>query len=62
LTFFEPSPAHDHPYWTHPKVTVTSHIASATQPEMASRTIAQNIRSGKADEPLLHLVDRDLGY
>ncbi|MEM6481321.1 MAG: glyoxylate/hydroxypyruvate reductase A [Pseudomonadota bacterium] len=57
----EPLPP-DHPYWAHPKVTVTPHIASDTRPETAARVIAENIRRGEAGEALLHLVDRSLGY
>lgn len=57
----EPLPG-DHPYWSHPKVTVTPHIASETRPKSASRVIAENIRRGEAGEPFLHLVDRSLGY
>lgn len=57
----EPLPR-DHPFWAHPKVTVTPHIASATRPETASRAVAENVRRGEAGEPLLHLVDRDRGY
>lgn len=57
----EPLPA-GHPYWSHPKVTVTPHIASETRPKSASRVIAENIRRGEAGEPFLHLVDRSLGY
>lgn len=57
----EPLPR-DHPYWAHPRVTVTPHIASATRPGSASRVIAENIRRGEAGAPFLHLVDRDLGY
>jgi len=57
----EPLPA-DHPYWAHPRVTVTPHIASETRAITASRTIAENIRRSEAGEPLLHLVDRNAGY
>lgn len=57
----EPLPA-DHPYWAHPKVTVTPHIASATRAETAAAVIAENIRRDRAGERLLHLVDRDQGY
>lgn len=57
----EPLPA-DHPFWTHPKVTVTPHIAAETRPATAARVIAENIRRGEAGEPLLHLVDRERGY
>ena len=57
----EPLPA-SHPYWRHPRVTVTPHIASATRAETASETIAENIRRGEVSEPFLHLVDRAAGY
>ena len=57
----EPLPQ-DHPFWAHPNVTVTHHIASATRSETAAAVIAENIRRDLADEPLLHLVDRNRGY
>jgi len=57
----EPLPA-GHPYWHHPRVTVTPHIAAETRPGTASRVIAENIRRSEAGEPLLHLVDRKYGY
>ena len=57
----EPLPA-DHPYWSHPRVTVTSHIAADTRPDSAARVIAKNVRRGLSGEPLLHLVDRKAGY
>lgn len=57
----EPLPV-DHPYWAHPRVTVTPHIASETRPDSASRVIAENIRRNEAGEPLLHVVDRTAGY
>lgn len=57
----EPLPK-DHPYWAHKSVTVTPHIASETRPDTASEVIVENIRRGEAQEPFLHLVDRDLGY
>ena len=56
----EPLPP-DHPFWAHPKVTVTPHIASATRPASAARVVAENIRRGEAGEPFLHLVDRSPG-
>ncbi|WP_135504380.1 2-hydroxyacid dehydrogenase [Roseovarius aestuariivivens] len=57
----EPLPP-EHPFWAHPKVTVTPHKASETRPESAARVIAENVRRGEAGESFLHLVDRDLGY
>jgi glyoxylate/hydroxypyruvate reductase A len=57
----EPLPA-DHPFWRHPKVTVTPHIASETRPATAAEVIAENVRRSEAGEPLIHLVDRARGY
>jgi len=57
----EPLPADD-PYWSHPRVTVTPHIASATRPDTASAVIAENIRRAEAGRPLNHMVDRATGY
>lgn len=57
----EPLPA-GHPFWAHPRVTVTPHIAAETRPATAARVIAENIRRGEAGEPLLHLVDRSRAY
>lgn len=57
----EPLPP-DHPFWAHPGVTVTPHIAAGTRPESASPVVAENIRRGEAGLPFLHLVDRDRGY
>ena len=57
----EPLPA-DHPFWAHPDVTVTPHIASETRATTASRTVAENIRRGEAGLPFRHVVDRKAGY
>ncbi|MCC6001426.1 MAG: glyoxylate/hydroxypyruvate reductase A [Pararhodobacter sp.] len=57
----EPLPQ-GHPYWQHPKVTVTPHIAAETRPATAAAVIAENIRRGLAGQPLLHQVDRQAGY
>ncbi|MGR3614765.1 MAG: 2-hydroxyacid dehydrogenase [Paracoccaceae bacterium] len=57
----EPLPV-AHPFWRHPKVTVTPHIASETRPTTAAQVICENIRRGEANQPFVHLVDRALGY
>jgi len=57
----EPLPE-DHPFWLHPKVTVTPHVASETRTQTASACIAANIRRGEAGEPFENLVDRARGY
>lgn len=57
----EPLPA-DHPFWAHPGVTVTPHIAAETRPATAAPVVAANLRRVMAGQPALHLVDRDKGY
>lgn len=57
----EPVPV-DHPYWSHPNVTVTPHIAAATRPITSAKEIALNIKRCQAGEPMLNLVDRKRGY
>lgn len=57
----EPLPP-DHPFWAHPRVTVTPHIAADTRPATAVTVLAENIRRDLAGLPLLHLVDRSRGY
>ena len=51
-----------HPLWSHPRVLVTPHIASMTQPETAVEVVLENLRRHEAGEPLLGLVDRKRGY
>lgn len=51
-----------HPFWTHPRVTVTPHISAETRPETAAQVAAENLRRALRGEPLLHLVDRKRGY
>ncbi|MEZ5778890.1 MAG: glyoxylate/hydroxypyruvate reductase A [Paracoccaceae bacterium] len=57
----EPLPS-DHPFWAHPRVTVTPHIAADTRPDSAASMLAENVRRGEAGEPFLNLVDYDRGY
>jgi glyoxylate/hydroxypyruvate reductase A len=57
----EPLPP-EHPFWHHPRVTVTPHIAATTPTGDAARLIADNIRRTQAGLPLLHEVDRTRGY
>ncbi len=57
----EPLPPDD-PYWHHPRVTVTPHVAAETNPATAARVIAANIARGEAGLPLLHRVDPARGY
>jgi glyoxylate/hydroxypyruvate reductase A len=51
-----------HPIWSHPKVMLTPHIASVTQPHTAAQTVVDNIRRHRAGQELIGLVDRTRGY
>lgn len=57
----EPLPP-EHPFWSHPRVTVTPHIAADTRPATAAPVAAENLRRAMDGRPLLHLVDRARGY
>jgi glyoxylate/hydroxypyruvate reductase A len=57
----EPLPA-DHPLWRHPKVILTPHIASVTQPETAARAVTDNIKRYREGLDPIGLVDRNRGY
>lgn len=57
----EPLPA-EHPFWTHPRVFLTPHVASMTQPETAAPILLENVRRHRRGEPLLNLIDRSRGY
>lgn len=57
----EPLPT-DHPFWAHPQVTVTPHIAATTRAETAAEIIVDNIRRGETGRPFLNVVDRGRGY
>lgn len=57
----EPLPADD-PYWRHPKVLVSPHVAAPTHAEIAVEEIAANILRHMNGQPLMHVVDRVRGY
>ena len=57
----EPLPA-DHPYWRHPRVHVTPHIAGDTNPRTASPGVIENIKRLQSGQPLIHRVDPKTGY
>jgi glyoxylate/hydroxypyruvate reductase A len=57
----EPLPR-DHPFWRHPRITVTPHAASYSLPETGADIVVENLRRLAAGAPLLHTVDRARGY
>lgn len=57
----EPLPE-DHPFWTHPKITITPHTASITDPESISKTLAENAKRLEKGEELLDRISVKRGY
>lgn len=57
----EPLPT-AHPYWRHPRVTVTPHIAALTDVDAACDQIAGKIGRLEAGLPISGIVQRERGY
>lgn len=57
----EPLPA-DHPFWGHPDVLVTPHVASLIDPVTGGKAIAANVRKFLAGKSVPDLVDLEQGY
>ena len=57
----EPLPP-ESPFWDHPRVVLTPHVASLTIAKTASAFVIDSIRRHRAGQPLLHLVDFEKGY
>lgn len=61
VTRQEPLPA-DHPFWKHPKIVLTPHIAAQTVVEEAIAQIAANLNALQGEAGLEGLVDLRRGY
>jgi glyoxylate/hydroxypyruvate reductase len=62
LDVTEPEPLpREHPFWTHPRVFLTPHVASMTQPETAAPILLDNVRRHQRGE-ILKVIDRSRGY
>ena len=57
----EPLPA-EHPFWRHPRIFMTPHNASDTDPAGGLGEIARQIGRSLAGQPLEHVADRARGY
>jgi glyoxylate/hydroxypyruvate reductase A len=57
----EPLPA-GHPFWSHPRILLTPHIASMTTPETAVEFVLDTIGRHGRGETLPGRVDRERGY
>ncbi|MBN3759607.1 glyoxylate/hydroxypyruvate reductase A [Burkholderia sp. Ac-20365] len=63
LDVTDPEPLPEaHPFWMHPRVRITPHIASATRPETAVDVVVENIRLWRQGLGMVGEVDRKRGY
>jgi glyoxylate/hydroxypyruvate reductase A len=51
-----------HPFWRHPRIVVTPHVAALTNPPTAAPIILDNIRRFEAGLPLRNRIDPGRGY
>jgi glyoxylate/hydroxypyruvate reductase A len=57
----EPLPP-EHPFWSHPKITVTPHVAAFGSAVSAAPVVVENLRRAVARKRLLNQVDIERGY
>ncbi|MDP6704744.1 MAG: glyoxylate/hydroxypyruvate reductase A [Alphaproteobacteria bacterium] len=57
----EPLPE-GHPYWHHPQVAMTPHVAGEIVPRSAARTVAENLRRHQRGEEMTGVMDLTRGY
>ncbi len=63
LDVFEQEPLPEvHPFWSHPSIHITPHVASITTPTSVAPQIIENYRRVVNNEELLNTVNRDQGY
>lgn len=63
LDVFETEPLPEtHPFWLHPKVTVTPHVSTVTHPRMLGPYISENIARIENGKAPLNVINRTVGY
>ena len=63
LDVFRTEPLPDtHPFWAHPRITVTPHTSARTLRDESIAQIARKIRALERGEPIAGVVDRARGY
>lgn len=63
LDVFEEEPLpKNHLFWNRPKIMITPHIASITDPKEAAKQIVENYKRSLSGMELLNEVDREKGY
>lgn len=59
--YSEPLP-HSHPFWRHPRITVTPHAAANAGPAACAAALAETLDCLREGRPLQNVVDRTTGY
>ena len=63
LDVFEEEPLpNSHLFWNRPKIMLTPHVASITDPKEAAKVIVENYKRSLSGMELLFEVDREIGY
>jgi glyoxylate/hydroxypyruvate reductase A len=57
----EPMPD-NHPFWDHPAIRITPHIATITSPEYCASQVAENYRRLRAGQKLANAIDPERQY
>lgn len=57
----EPLPK-GHSFWQHPRISMTPHVASVSEPESVAAQLIANYRALLAGDPLTNEVSRERGY
>ena len=52
----------DHPFWQHPQINVTPHVASITNPASAVKQILENYHRLQRGQPLVNTISKEKGY
>ncbi len=60
--FCEEPLAKDHPFWAHPDITITPHVASLTDPDRAAQIIVASAKQVERGEQPLYKVNLEQGY
>jgi len=58
----EEPPARDHPFWGHPRILMTPHIASQTGAQSGGLAVLENVLRHQRGEPMVGLVQKETGY
>lgn len=60
--FADEPPSPDHPFWRHPKIRMTPHVAAITHPSRSAEQVADAVLAFRAGKALPNLVNRKRGY